>query len=100
MSAFDRAGLSITFGGGQGVIRKTDGTVILTSHLKRGMYVVDAQQKTVKDAHTIRELHGFTKPVGFATGFSGVQVGVQNSVPQKNPYPWHGYVGWCRVDGR
>jgi len=46
-----------------------------------------------------RELHGFTKPAGFATGFSGVRVGVQNSVPQKNPYPWHGYVGWCQVDG-
>jgi len=34
-----------------------------------------------------RELHGFTKPVGFATGFSGVRVGVQNFVPQRNPYP-------------
>jgi len=34
-----------------------------------------------------RELHRFTKPAGFATGFSGVRVGVQNSVPQRNPYP-------------
>jgi len=34
-----------------------------------------------------RELHGFTKPAGFATGFSGVRVGVQNFVPQRNPYP-------------
>ena len=46
-----------------------------------------------------RELHGFTKPAGFATGFSGVRVGVQNSVPQRNPYPCHGYVGWPWVDG-
>ncbi len=30
---------------------------------------------------------------GFATGFSGVRVGVQNFVPQTNPYPWHGYRG-------
>ena len=37
---------------------------------------------------------------GFATGFSGVQVGVQNFAPQRNLYPWHGYVGWRWVDGR
>src|SRR6266545_7562289 len=28
---------------------------------------------------------------GFATGFSGVRVRVGNSVPPKNPYPWHGF---------
>jgi len=38
-----------------------------------------------------RECHGFLKPVGFAAGFSGVRVRVGNSVPPKNPYPWHGF---------
>src|SRR6266545_4800796 len=28
---------------------------------------------------------------GFATGFSGVRVRVGNSIPPKNPYPWHGF---------
>jgi len=41
VSAFNKAGLTVTFGGGRGVIRKTDGTVVLTSQLKKGMYVVD-----------------------------------------------------------
>ena len=38
-----------------------------------------------------RECHGFLKPAGFAMGFSGVRVRVGNSVPPKNPYPWHGF---------
>ncbi len=38
-----------------------------------------------------RECHGFLKPAGFAAGFSGVRVWVGNSVPPKNPYPWHGF---------
>ena len=29
--------------------------------------------------------------VGNVTGFSGVRVRVGNSVPPKNPYPWHGF---------
>jgi len=41
VSAFDKAGLTVTFGGGRGVIRKTDGTVVLTGQLEKGMYVVD-----------------------------------------------------------
>ena len=41
VSAFDKAGLTITFGGGKGVIRKADGTVVLTSQLEKGMYTVD-----------------------------------------------------------
>ncbi len=44
--------------------------------------------------HTaIREWRGFLKPAGFAMGFSGVRVGVQNFVPQTNLYPWHRYHG-------
>ena len=41
MSAFDKAGLTVTFGGGHGVIQKRDGTVVLTARLAKGMYVVD-----------------------------------------------------------
>ncbi len=41
VSAFDRAGLTVTFSDGRGVIRKKDGKVVLTARLVRGMYVVD-----------------------------------------------------------
>jgi len=41
ISAFDRAGLTTTFGGGHGVIRKPDGSVVLTGRGERGMYIVD-----------------------------------------------------------
>ena len=41
VSAFDRAGLTTTFGHGRGVIRKDDGTAILTGRGKKGMYVVE-----------------------------------------------------------
>jgi len=36
-----KAGLTVTFGEGHGVIRKPDGSVVLTARLVRGMYVVD-----------------------------------------------------------
>jgi len=41
VSAFDRAGLMITFGGGRGIVVKKDGRVVLTAQLVKGMYVVD-----------------------------------------------------------
>ena len=41
VSAFDKAGLTVTFGGGQGVVRKPDGTTVLSARLVKGMYVVD-----------------------------------------------------------
>ncbi len=41
VSAFDRAGLAVTFEGGRGVIRKKDGTAVLSARCVRGMYVVD-----------------------------------------------------------
>ena len=41
ISAFDRVGLTTTFGGGRGVIRKPDGSVVLTGRGERGMYIVD-----------------------------------------------------------
>jgi len=46
ISAFDKAGLTTTFAGGQGTIRKRDGTVVLTERGEKGMYVVDALEKT------------------------------------------------------
>jgi hypothetical protein len=49
VSAFDKAGLTVTFGGGQGVIRKKDGTVVLTSRGEKGMYVVD----TLESEHPV-----------------------------------------------
>ena len=41
VSAFDKAGLTTTFSGGHRIIRKPDGTVVLTAHLDKGLYVVD-----------------------------------------------------------
>ena len=41
VSAFDKARLTVTFGGGCGVIQKRDGTTVLTARLVKGMYVVD-----------------------------------------------------------
>lgn len=42
ISAFDRARLTTTFGGGKGVIKKADGTVILTGQNINKMYLLDA----------------------------------------------------------
>jgi histone deacetylase 1/2 len=41
VSAFDNAGLTVTFGGRRGVVRKGDGTAVLSARLVKGMYVVD-----------------------------------------------------------
>jgi len=41
VSAFDKAGLTTTFGNGQGIIRKRDGSVVLAGRAIKGMYVVD-----------------------------------------------------------
>ena len=41
MSAFNRAGLTTTFGHEQGVIRKADGTIILAGKHINGMYLLD-----------------------------------------------------------
>src|SRR5258705_11144826 len=42
VSAFDRAGLTTTFGGGYGVVCKVDRTAVLSGKGEKGMYVVDA----------------------------------------------------------
>ena len=41
VSSFDKARLTVTFGGGHGVVRKNDGTAVLTARLVKGMYVID-----------------------------------------------------------
>ena len=41
VSAFDKAGLTVTFGGGHRVIQKTDRTAVLSAQLTKEMYVVD-----------------------------------------------------------
>jgi len=41
VSAFDRAGLMVIFGGDRGVVQKKDGTTVLTARCERGMYIVD-----------------------------------------------------------
>ena len=41
ISALDKAGLITTFGGGQGIVRKQDGTVVLAGRAVKGMYIVN-----------------------------------------------------------
>ena len=40
-SAFDRAGLTTTFGNGKGTVRKLDETIILTGQNVGGMYLLE-----------------------------------------------------------
>jgi hypothetical protein len=41
ISALDRAGLTTTFGGGKGITRKPDGTVVLAEKNINGMYILE-----------------------------------------------------------
>ena len=41
ISTFDRAGLTMTFGDGKGIVWKSDGTIILTGQNVSGMYLPD-----------------------------------------------------------
>ena len=41
VGAFDRAGLTTTFGNGKGVVRKTDGTLVLAGQNVNGMYLLE-----------------------------------------------------------
>jgi len=41
VSAFNKAGLTTTFSGGCGVIRKGDGSIVLAGRGEKGMYIVD-----------------------------------------------------------
>ena len=45
VSALDKAGLTITFGGGQGVARKADGKVVLAGKGVNGMYLLETASK-------------------------------------------------------
>ena len=42
VSALDKAGLATTFSNGQGITRKTDGTIVLAGKSINGMYLLDA----------------------------------------------------------
>lgn len=65
VSAFDRAGLTITFGGGKGIVRKPDGTIVLTSRLEKGMYVVDAVDEESGEPTTLTiALTSLSQPIG------------------------------------
>ena len=66
VSAFDRAGLTVTFGGGRGVIRKRDGTPILTAHLAKGMYVVDDLEIEPELPNTPVAMTSLSQPVSLA----------------------------------
>ena len=46
ISALDRAGLIITFGGGRGVARTMDGTVVLSGKGVNGMYLLESLDNT------------------------------------------------------
>ena len=46
VSAFDKAGLTTTFGNGQGIIRQADGTVVLAGKNVNGMYVLETVNNT------------------------------------------------------
>jgi hypothetical protein len=47
VSAFDRAGLMVIFGGNCGVVQKKNGTTVLTARCEKGMYIVDEIDKSV-----------------------------------------------------
>src|SRR5258705_722368 len=64
VSAFDKAGLTVTFGGGRGVVRKSDGTAILTARLAKGMYVVDELVRDLpSDPNVPIAMASLSKPV-------------------------------------
>lgn len=42
ISSFDKASLTMTFGGGKGVIRKADGTIVVSGRNVNGMYILEA----------------------------------------------------------
>ena len=42
IGAFDRAGLTTTFGNGKGIIHKPDGTIVLAGENVGGMYLLEA----------------------------------------------------------
>ena len=52
VSAFDNAGLTTTFGCGQGTITKGDGTVVLTARQHKGMYVIDVLDNIPETSNT------------------------------------------------
>ena len=60
VSAFDRAGLLTTFGGGKGVVKKPDETIILTGKGVNGMYLLETLDAK---SHTPLALHSLSNPM-------------------------------------
>ena len=46
VSACDRAGLFTTFGGGKGITRQPDGTIVLSANNMNGMYLLEPVKHT------------------------------------------------------
>ena len=49
VSSLDRAGLTITFGGGKGVVTKPDGTLVLSGQGVNGMYLLETLDNVPKN---------------------------------------------------
>ncbi len=64
VSAFNNAGLTVSFKGGRGVVRKRDGTGILSARLVKGMYVVDELTNDLPRSHDVPiAMTSLSKPV-------------------------------------
>jgi len=64
VSSFDKAGLMVTFKGGCRVVRKDDGTVVLTARLAKGMYVVDEVNDNIPGVSSVPlAMASLSKPV-------------------------------------
>ena len=66
VSAFDKAGLTVTFGDGNAVIRKHDGTPVLTARLVKGMNVVDDLELASELPSTPLAMASLSQPVSLA----------------------------------
>ena len=63
VSAFDHAGLTLTFGGSCGIVWKHDRTAILAARLVRGMYVVDEFNGALPDQGIAIAMTSLSQPV-------------------------------------
>ena len=66
VSTFGRAGLTIIFEGGCGVVQKKDGTVVLTARCENGMYVVDKIDHKLPGTGTPLALTSISQPTSLA----------------------------------
>ena len=76
ISTLNRAGLTTTFGNGEGIIQKSDGTTVLAGKNVNRMYLLETLDTT---SHTPLTLNSLSQ-LGINTGDPGVFLG--------NPYPY------------